>query len=133
LWAWKQKEKARSAARQTVKEQGEETHSEADSSEEEDEGEVTPPPPSLPCITPPPFRDNAGQQVGITIGQCRPKQIRTNTKSTIGLPQQPQLVSVTSDSKGMSILLASTELTHMPGVPQVLLGSVATMVVLVES
>jgi hypothetical protein len=115
------------------KERGEDTHSEANSSKEEDEGEVTPPPPSLPCITPPLFSDNAGRQVGITIGQCRPKRIRTNTRLTIGLPQQPQLVLVTSNSKGMSILPASTELTHMPGVPQVMLGSVATMVVLVES
>jgi hypothetical protein len=36
---------------------GEKTPTESDSSEEEEQGEVTPPPQSLPCITPLSFGD----------------------------------------------------------------------------
>jgi hypothetical protein len=53
---------------------GEDTFTEFDfSDEEEEEGEVTLPPLSTPNVTPPLFNDIAGQQVGITIGECRPK------------------------------------------------------------
>jgi hypothetical protein len=62
-----------------VKEQGEDTPIESDSSEEEkeEEGEVTPPSQSLP------FSDITSRQVGITIDQCRSKWIRTGTRSMI--------------------------------------------------
>jgi hypothetical protein len=60
----KERKRARSAAHRAVKERGEDTPTEFDSSdEEEEEGEVTPPPMSPPCITPPPFNDITGRQV----------------------------------------------------------------------
>jgi hypothetical protein len=57
--AWKQKEKARSAARRVVKEWREDTPTQSSSSSKEEEGEVTLPPQSSPHITPPPFSDIA--------------------------------------------------------------------------
>jgi hypothetical protein len=52
MWAWKEKKQARSAAHRAVKERGEDTPSESDSSDEaEEEGEVTPSPLSPPRIT----------------------------------------------------------------------------------
>jgi hypothetical protein len=63
--------------------------------------------------------------MGISIGEHRPNQTRTGTRPPTGLPHQPHLVSVTSDSKTMSIFPVVMEFNHLPGVSQVPLGSVA--------
>jgi hypothetical protein len=64
----KEKEKTQSAAHQGVRERGEDTLTESDSSEED--GEVTPPPLSLPRTTPLPFGDTVGRQVRIANDGC---------------------------------------------------------------
>jgi hypothetical protein len=60
--------------------------------------------------------------VGIAIGGRRPKQTQTGTRLLDGMLQQPHLVPVTPDSKGFSVLLVLTELTHLSRISQVMLG-----------
>jgi hypothetical protein len=57
MQAWKKKEKARSVACRVAKEWGEETPPNLTPHMRRRRGEVTPPPQSPPCITPPPFDD----------------------------------------------------------------------------
>jgi hypothetical protein len=95
--------------------------------------EVTPSLQSPPRITLLPFSDITDWQVGITIGERRLKRTRKGTGSMAGLPQQPHLMPITSDPKGTSILPVLTELTHLPGVPHVLLGFVAAMTTMARS
>jgi hypothetical protein len=49
---------------------------------------------------------SAGEEgeVGITVGDRRSKQSQTGTGPSDGLPQQPLLMHISSDLKGMSIL-----------------------------
>jgi hypothetical protein len=86
------------------------------------EGKVIPPPLSPSHTTPLPFGDITNRQVGIAIGGRRPKQTQTGTRLLDGMLQQPHLVPVTPDSKGFSVLLVLTELTHLSRISQVMLG-----------
>jgi hypothetical protein len=53
-----------------VKEWGDDTPNESGSTyKEEEEGEITSPPLSSSCKTPPPFSDIVGRQVGATVGE----------------------------------------------------------------
>jgi hypothetical protein len=78
---------------------------------------VTLPLESPPRTTPPPFSYLIGRQVGITIGEHQPKWTWIRIGSSVSLPQQPHLVLVTSNSKGASVLLMLTKLTHLPLAP----------------
>jgi hypothetical protein len=126
--AWKERKQAQSTTHLVVREQGEDTPAESNSSTEEEKvGEVTPPPLSPPCVTLRSFCDIASRQVGIMVGEPRPKRGRTWTGSSVSLPQQPRLMPVSSDSKGMSILPTLKELTHLSWISQVSLSSAAAM------
>jgi hypothetical protein len=107
-----------------VKEQGEDTPTRSESSGEvEEEREVTPPLLSPPRITLPPFNDIADRLMWVAVGVRQPKQNQTGTRLSTGLPQQPHPMSVTSDMKGMSILLVLTERNYLSRISQVPLGS----------
>jgi hypothetical protein len=86
------------------------------SSEEEGEGELTPPPLSPSRTTPPPFGDITNQEVGITMSGRRPKRTQTRIGSPADMPQQPQLMPVTPNLKGSSVLPVLTELAHLYGI-----------------
>jgi hypothetical protein len=83
-----------------AKERWEDTPTDFGSSdEEEEEGEITPPPLSSLCITPPLFSDIASQHVGATVDKRRSKQTQIGIRLSTDSPQQLHLSPVTYDQK----------------------------------
>jgi hypothetical protein len=60
-----------------------------------------------------------------------PPLTKTGMRPSAGSPQQPCLVSVSSDSRGMDILLELTKLTHLSGISQVPSSSTTAMAAMV--
>jgi hypothetical protein len=84
---------------------------------DEEEGGITPALLSPPCVTLPLFSDIIDRQVGITISIYASRngnETGTGTGSSIGWPQQPRLMSVSSNSMGMSVVPLLMETTHLP-------------------
>jgi hypothetical protein len=94
--------------------------------EEEDkdreEGEVTPPPHSPPHEALPLLGDILSRQAGIVVGARRLNRLQTEVGPSTGLPSQPHLVLVCSDSQGTSIVPVLMKPTHLFRVLQVLLS-----------
>jgi hypothetical protein len=94
LWEESQRRRGWSAAWLVMRARGEESPSEPESSggdveeedEDEEEGEVTPPPHSSPLEDLPSLSNLFSQQAGISVGMRWPKQPRTDTGASFGLP-----------------------------------------------
>jgi hypothetical protein len=82
---------------------------------------------SPPRETLPPFSDIVRQQMGITVGVCKPNGTQAVTGPLAGLPQQPYLTLVSPNSRGRSIVPILMDLTHLPEISQVPLSSSAVV------